>query len=152
MNRLRRVMRSGQLHDAVSPMGGSPVASPTHHVAITSDHFSNFDPPILAKVDINTFTHGAQFTGNLAPWNISLGSIAIAANYFKNEPRRVTVVLPPCPGYHEGFTLKSRRPHWNPEHAVYELDFGGRINRDSVKNFQLEHNGEVVSDTGAPSV
>ena len=152
MKRLRRVIRSGQLHDAGSPMGGSPVASPSHHVAITSDHFGNFCPPVLAKVDINTFTYGAQFTGNLAPWNVSLGSIAIAANYFKNEPRRVTVVLPPSPGYHEGFTLKSRRPHWNPEHAVYELDFGGRINRDSVKNFQLEHNGEVVSDTGAPSV
>ena len=152
MNRLQRMMGSGQLHDAGSPMGGSPVASPTHHVTITSDHFSNFDPPILAKVDINTFTHGAQFTGNLAPWNVSLGSIAIAANYFKNEPRRVTVVLPPSLGYHKGFALKSRRPHWNPEHAVYELDFGGHINRDSVKNFQLEHNGEVVSDTGAPSV
>ena len=31
--------------------------------------------------------------------------------------------------------LKSKRPYWNPEHAVYELDFGGRINLDSVKNF-----------------
>ena len=76
----------------------------------------------------------------------------IAANYFKNEPRCVMVVLQSSPGYHEGFTLKYRRLHWNPEHAVYELDFGGHINRDSVKNFQLEHNREVVSDTGAPSV
>ena len=64
----------------------------------------------------------------------------------------MTVVLQPSPGYHEGFTLKSRRFHWNSEHAVYELDFGGRINHDSVKNFQLEHNREVVSDTEAPSV
>ena len=29
MNRLQRVIRSGQLHDARSPMGGSPVASPS---------------------------------------------------------------------------------------------------------------------------
>ena len=151
MNRLRRVMRSGQLHDAGTPMGGSPAASPTHHVAFTSDHFCNFEPPILAKVDINTFTYGAHFTGNLEPWNASLGSIAIAANYFKNEPRRVTVMLPPSPGYHEGLVLQSRRPHWNPEHTVYELDFGGRINRDSVKNFQLDHDGEVVCVIGALS-
>ena len=57
-------------------------------------------------------------------------------------------MLPPSPGYHEGFVLKSKRPYWNPEHAVYELDFGGRINRDSVKNFQLDHDGEVVSVMG----
>ena len=66
-----RVMRSGQLHDACSAMGGSLVASPTHHVAITSDHFSKSGPSILAKVYINTFTYGAQFTGNLAPWNFT---------------------------------------------------------------------------------
>ena len=148
MNRLRKVMRSGQLHDAGTPMGGSPVSSPTHHVAITSDHFCNFEPPILAKADINTFTYGAHFTGNLVPWNVSLGSITITANYFKNEPRCVAVMLPPSPGYHEGVVLKSKRPYWNPEHAVYELDFGGRINRDSVKNFQLDHDGEVVSVMG----
>ena len=103
---------------------------------------------LRAITSINTLTYSDQFTGNLVPWNVSLGSIEIAANYFKNEPRRVTVMLPPSPGYHEGFVLKSRRPHWNPEHAVYELDFGGRINRDSVKNFQLDHNGEVVSVIG----
>ena len=57
MNQLRRVIRSGR---------------PSHHVAITSDHFGNFCPPVLAKVDINIFTYGAQFTGNLAPWNVSL--------------------------------------------------------------------------------
>ena len=144
MNRLRKAMKSGQLHDVGTPMDGSPVPSPSHHVTITTDQF---EPPVLAKVDINTLTYGAHFTGSIAPWNVSLGSIAIKANYFRHEPRHVTVTLPPSPGYHDGFVLKSKPPHWNPDHAVYELDFGGRINRDSVKNFQLDHDGEVVSVT-----
>ena len=31
---------------------------------------------------------------------------------------------------------------------MYELDFIGYINRDSVKNFQLDHDGDVVSVMG----
>jgi hypothetical protein len=42
-------------------------------------------------------------------------------------------------------SLFSRDPDWNERYQIYELDFGGRVSTDSIKNFQIEREGRVVS-------
>ncbi len=42
-------------------------------------------------------------------------------------------------------SLFSRDPDWNDRYQIYELDFGGRVSTDSIKNFQIEREGRVVS-------
>ena len=42
-------------------------------------------------------------------------------------------------------SLFSRDPDWNDRYHIYELDFGGRVSMDSIKNFQIERDGRVVS-------
>lgn len=44
-------------------------------------------------------------------------------------------------------SLFSRDPDWNDRYQIYELDFGGRVSTDSIKNFQIERDGRVVSIT-----
>ncbi|KAI5257027.1 Tubby-Related Protein 1 [Manis pentadactyla] len=35
--------------------------------------------------------------------------------------------------------LQNKAPWWNVQRGIYELDFNGRVTRDSVKNFQIAH-------------
>ena len=139
VSRLRRSFSRGQLHDVGST---SPSSSPSHRCARSQDHSFLCDPPILAQTTINTLSNTSKFTRNVLQ---DLGSLRIQTNFFKNEPRHLLVTLPPLSEGEAGITLESKRPVWNPNTRVYELDFGGRINRDSVKNFQLKINNEVVS-------
>ena len=70
------------------------------------------------------------------------GYINIKTHYVKCQPRDISLVL-----HNEGssFSLHSKKPEWNEKFGVFELDFGGRINCDSVKNFQIEYNDKIVS-------
>jgi hypothetical protein len=104
-------------------------------------------PPILASATVNTVSLRSTFVGNFPSFS-QIGTLSIDPNYFKNEPRHVIVTLPPLPGCHDRIMLQSKKPSWNQQTSVYELDFGGRVNRDSVKNFQLEFNGELVLQFG----
>lgn len=35
--------------------------------------------------------------------------------------------------------LQNKAPWWSVQRGIYELDFNGRVTRDSVKNFQIAH-------------
>ena len=111
------------------------------HSGPTQDQFKN----VLAEVDGNTITNRFRFSTNLSPpCGPNLGAMNIVTYYIRCEPRQMVVCT------YDGqanlaLILKSKKPEWNGLHGIFELDFGGRINRDSVKNYQIEHNGEVVS-------
>ena len=138
------VRRRGQLGDASNPtVGMSPTSSPAHRFSRSRPNHETMSSPVLAHSSVNTLSFRSSFESSVHSQK-ELGTLAIAPNYFRNEPRHLIATLPPLPGYHSGLILQSKRPHWNENTSVYELDFGGRINRDSVKNFQLEHNDEMV--------
>lgn len=44
------------------------------------------------------------------------------------------------------FILQNKAPFWNELSQVYQLDFGGRVTQESAKNFQIEHQGNQVSE------
>ena len=100
--------------------------------------------PVLAEVEGNRVTNRYNFS-TVSPLfrNGSLGSLSIFTSYVRLRPRKLTVVLSDVDGSEE--TLYSKEPDWNQLFNLYELDFGGRVNRDSIKNCQVERKGEVVS-------
>ena len=98
--------------------------------------------PVLAEIEGNRITNRYNFSTELPLFqNGSLGSVNIFTSYVRLKPRKLSVVL--SDGSEE--TLYSKEPVWNYMYNLYELDFGGRVNRDSIKNFQVERKGEVVS-------
>lgn len=120
--------------------------------------------PILAEIEGNTITNRFRFrTGCSLFQDGILGSLNITTNYIKCQPRKLAVYLT-GPGKSaksagddsrelEGrvveeatdVSLFSRDPDWNDRYQIYELDFGGRVSTDSIKNFQIERDGRVVS-------
>lgn len=44
------------------------------------------------------------------------------------------------------FVLQNKAPFWNELSQVYQLDFGGRVTQESAKNFQIEYQGNQVSN------
>lgn len=100
---------------------------------------------VLAEVGGNSITNRFKFSTNLPqPCSSSLGNMNIVTYYIHCEPRQM-VVSTSDRRTRMPLTLRSKKPEWNALYGIFELDFGGRINRDSVKNYQIEHNGEVVS-------
>ena len=104
---------------------------------------------VLAEVEGNSISNRFRFqTSNPQFQNGFLGSVNISTNYIKCRPRRVSVVLPKAGDAGtevEALILVSKQAEWNAAFQIYELDFGGRVSRDSIKNFQIEHNDQVVS-------
>ena len=122
--------------------------------------------PILAEIEGNVITNRFRFhTGCSLFQDGILGSLNITTNYIKCQPRKLAVYLT-GPGksaksagddghVSEGrsrvmeestdVSLFSRDPDWNDRYQIYELDFGGRVSTDSIKNFQIERDGRVVS-------
>ena len=136
LNRLR--MSSTQSVMDISQtniLGNSIDSSPAQ------DHFKN----ILAEVDGNAITNRFRFSTNLSlPRGSNLGIMNIVTYYIRCEPRQIVVCT--SDGHtNTPIVLRTKKPEWNALYGIFELDFGGRINRDSVKNYQIEHNGEVVS-------
>lgn len=84
--------------------------------------------------------------------NNLLGTVNVYSHHITCEPRDVSITVSPYPQEQlrtavatETLTLSSKKPEWNSRYKMYELDFGGRICKDSVKNFQVEEKGEIVS-------
>ena len=103
--------------------------------------------PIIAEIEGNTISKKYKILKRVPDSSLSsplIGQINIRSHYITCEPRRVSICLYPGNEDKE-LKLASKNPEWNPIFRIYELDFGGRINRDSVKNFQIEHNNEIVS-------
>jgi hypothetical protein len=100
------------------------------------------DCSVIAEIEGNSLTNRYKFLSTSSSNRVLLGVLNIHSHYAKRLPRDLTAAI-----LHDGkkITLHSIKPEWNPIFGIFELDFGGRINRDSVKNFQLDHNGEVVS-------
>ncbi len=112
---------------------------------------------ILAEVEGNSLTNSYQFSTSspLVP-DGHLGSLSISTAYMKSKPRSLQISLPHrrWAGSEGGveadssqgvITLQSRLPDWNERFQIFELDFGGRVCRDSIKNFQVERDGSIVS-------
>ena len=125
--------------------------------------------PVLAEIEGNSILNRFRFrTGCSLFQDGILGSLNITTNYIKCQPRKLAVYLT-GPGrsrsmkgtpsgddvtvedteVHEEETndisLYSKDPDWNDRYQIYELDFGGRVSTDSIKNFQIERDGRVVS-------
>ena len=120
--------------------------------------------PVLAEVEGNSIMNRFRFrTGCSLFQDGILGSLNITTNYIKCQPRKLAVYLsgPGVTGQRtlsgdaEGDEFKfeessdvslfSKDPDWNERYQIYELDFGGRVSTDSIKNFQIEREGRVVS-------
>ena len=96
--------------------------------------------PVIAEIEGNTLTKHYKFKTQ----STLIATLNITSHYMRCLPRDLTLTI--CsPMDNQRETLVSKRPQWNPNFGIFELDFGGRINRDSVKNFQIEYNGNVVS-------
>ena len=107
-----------------------------HNQQYCSDSF-----PVIAEIDGNTLLKRYKFLTPLYHSSV-FGTVNIHTYYMACEPRQITVTL--TEGSNSNI-LYSKNPEWNPRFRIFELDFGGRINRDSVKNFQIEKDSEVVS-------
>lgn len=102
--------------------------------------------PILAEVSGRTITNRYQFCSSAQRFEEgSLGTLSIFSSYVRFKPRQISLTLQTPGDTDPPLTLESKRPEWNEGHQIYELDFGGRVKRDSVKNFQIEKKGQVVS-------
>lgn len=106
--------------------------------------------PVIANVIGNTLTKRYRFTTTAIEEEErctvvrELGNLNVTTHYIKCEPRDLSVTL--YDNHHEEkISLASKRPEWNQQFGIFELDFGGRINRDSVKNFQIDWKDEIVS-------
>lgn len=97
--------------------------------------------PDIAEIDGNTLLKRYKFLTPLHHPSV-FGTLNIHTYYMTCEPRQIIVTL--TEGNNSNI-LYSKNPEWNPRFRIFELDFGGRINRDSVKNFQIEKDNEVVS-------
>lgn len=139
----------GKMLRRVRSFSHSVMDSPQDHSSAgVSPRHCPTPEPILAEVKGNTLTNRFKFTTPVtSPDHKSqiLGDLDIFTHYVRCEPRRLTLRLPNQHNSTPPLTLVSKRPEWNPKYGIFELDFGGRINRDSIKNFQFEHEGEVVS-------
>lgn len=126
-----------------NPLQGVTDTIPTSRATLFN---SNQVKVVLAELEGNSFANRFRFqtSSPLFP-NGSLGSVNINTNYIKCKPRSVFVVLPTAGRLEAEQVLVSKDPEWNDAFQIYELDFGGRVNRDSIKNFQIEHNEQVVS-------
>ena len=107
-----------------------------HNQQYSSDHF-----PVIAEIEGNILLRRYKFLTPLYHSSV-FGTLNIRTYYMSCEPRQFTVTL--TEGSNSNI-LYSKNPEWNPRFRIFELDFGGRINRDSVKNFQIEKDSEVVS-------
>lgn len=121
--------------------------------------------PTIAEVSGTKFTNRFRITSTDNDYQGSdgsglLGIVNIYSHHITCEPRDVTITVyngsPSSTQLQEGeehtmpsvsgeTVLFSKKPEWNSRFKMYELDFGGRISKDSVKNFQVEENGEIVS-------
>ena len=102
--------------------------------------------PVLAEVNGSAVTNRYQFSSPSRSFQEgSLGTLCILSSLVNCKPRRITLTLQTAGGATPPLMLESKKPDWNERHQIYELDFGGRVNRDSVKNYQIDQNGQVVS-------
>uniref|UniRef100_A0A183C6M6 Tub domain-containing protein n=1 Tax=Globodera pallida TaxID=36090 RepID=A0A183C6M6_GLOPA len=44
--------------------------------------------------------------------------------------------------------MDNKKPFWNEQSQVYQLDFNGRVTQESAKNFQIEHQAQQVLQFG----
>ena len=140
----RRHQLTAQTSDTYNDVTEPPQEAAT---SIDSDNDNNTSAsPVIAEIEGNTVSKHYKFSsyeGNGRNRNPTLlGTLNVVTHYIKCEPRDITVGL--CTSDAK-ITLTSKKPEWNQQFGIFELDFGGRINRDSVKNFQIDLNDEVVS-------
>lgn len=99
----------------------------------------NDSSPVIAEIDGNTLTKYYKFTAN----STTLATLSVTSHYMRCMPRDLTITI--FDDNNKKEVLNSKKPQWNSTFGIFELDFGGRINRDSAKNFQIEHENKVVS-------
>jgi len=115
-------------------------------------------PPIPAALVKANWARSAYLA--LGPRGGQLAACAYAASLLGGRgPRRLRVLLPRGPGVGSlaaraeagdaGVAcLANVPPRWAPRAGAYVLDFGGRVTRASVKNFQLVERGGDGGDEG----
>lgn len=112
---------------------------------------------VIAEVEGNSIMNRFRFSTNSHLFEGGyLGALNITTNYVKCKPRKLMVHLNGTSSSldkesdvsFDELSLQSKDPDWNNKYQIYELDFGGRVSQDSIKNFQIEKGGEVVSLNG----
>ena len=100
--------------------------------------------PVLAEVEANATRNHFRFTTTHPLFQEkTLGTLKISNTVVRSRPRVLTMTLFQGEGSSE--KLRSKKPEWNPNVMLYQLDFGGRVCKDSIKNFQVEKDGALVS-------
>ena len=145
----RRYQSTAQATDSIDTVQSPQQELATNIVSNSKEEGNNEDLPIIAEIEGNTVSKNYKFFSSYESGDSNknpslLGTLNVVTHYIKCEPRDITVGLSGSE-IEEGLTLTSKKPEWNQQFGIFELDFGGRINRDSVKNFQIELRNEVVS-------
>ena len=134
MKKLKLAVTPGQVVDA------------THQDPVARDlETDGAERPLLAEVKGRSCVNRFRFhTDSSLFQDGDLGSMSISTSYVKCRPRKVDIHLAGR-SKDEGISMCSKSPDWNERFRIYELDFGGRVARDSIKNFQIDQGGCVVS-------
>ena len=138
LNRLRLGHR--YMTDAASDNDSNSSQTPLNHDGDSSEEDA-IPTSLIARVSGNKLFKRFKYFKN----GREFGCINIKTHYIKCQPRDIFLVL-----HSEGgasLSLQSKKPEWNERFGVFELDFGGRINCDSIKNFQIEYRDKIVSET-----
>ena len=112
------------------------------------------DPGTLVLAEVERTITGSQYklttTSSLFQDGI-LGSVNASTHYLMCKPRKLDIFLSTVKRGEDGeclgmdtIVLQSKDPQWNQRYQIFELDFGGRVTKDSTKNIQVENNGKVV--------
>ena len=144
---LKSAIRPGHSHAVMY----TPPQKPSH-VSPLEALSEDSGPLVLAEVErtIPGSLYKLSTTSPLFEDGI-LGTVNVSTHYLMCKPRKLDIVLSTmkrggdgdCLGV-ETIVLQSKDPHWNRRFQIFELDFGGRVTKDSTKNIQVENNGRVV--------
>ena len=97
--------------------------------------------PILARIKGNVLKNRYKFS-SLYYDNFDMGDLDIHRHSIKCTPREMVMTLP-----NFAVQLASKKPYWNPHTELYEINSGERVTHNSVHNYLIEHERQVVRNT-----
>jgi hypothetical protein len=115
------------------------------HVCMTGSELTNDLPfnPFANIINQSSYTRKSTFQKRLGDLTIRRKNLG---NKDKSTPKEHTE-LPSTSGA-KMLVMTNKRPFWNEQSQVYQLDFNGRVTQESAKNFQIEYQNRQVLQFG----